>query len=165
MHSSKKNTKIIEIRPKNYTNSLYSKLSDINNLDYRLISTDVVETQNQSFGDINLDAEIEKGFISFILLAVTMGFLALLTPCVFPMIPITVSFFTHQGESPFFFSDMCGERGFNGQRRTVVEPDHTDRQIFNRIGFVIPIRPGTGRLSWFVTHIGIRAADGADWLR
>lgn len=51
----KKGTKIIEIRPKNYTNSLYSKLSDINNLDYRLISTDVVETQNQSFGDINLD--------------------------------------------------------------------------------------------------------------
>ena len=27
-----------------------------------------------------------------------MGFLALLTPCVFPMIPITVSYFTHQGE-------------------------------------------------------------------
>ena len=27
-----------------------------------------------------------------------MGFLALLTPCVFPMIPITVSFFTKQGE-------------------------------------------------------------------
>ena len=50
------------------------------------------------FGDINLDAEIEKGFISFIVLSITMGFLALLTPCVFPMIPITVSFFTHQGE-------------------------------------------------------------------
>ena len=28
-----------------------------------------------------------------------MGFLALLTPCVFPMIPITVSFFTQQGET------------------------------------------------------------------
>jgi len=27
-----------------------------------------------------------------------MGFLALLTPCVFPMIPITISFFTKLGE-------------------------------------------------------------------
>jgi thiol:disulfide interchange protein DsbD len=41
---------------------------------------------------------IEKGFWSFAWLAITMGLLALLTPCVFPMIPITVSFFTAQGE-------------------------------------------------------------------
>ena len=27
-----------------------------------------------------------------------MAFLSLLTPCVFPMIPITVSYFIHQGE-------------------------------------------------------------------
>ena len=49
-------------------------------------------------GNINLDAAIEQGFFSFVLLAISMGFLALLTPCVFPMIPITVSYFTHQGE-------------------------------------------------------------------
>ncbi len=48
---------------------------------------------------ISLDNAIAKGFWSFILLAATMGFLALLTPCVFPMIPITVSFFTQQGET------------------------------------------------------------------
>ncbi len=46
-----------------------------------------------------LDEAIEKGFFSFILLAFSMGLLALLTPCVFPMIPITVSYFTTQGES------------------------------------------------------------------
>ena len=49
-------------------------------------------------GNINLEAAIDQGFFSFVLLAISMGFLALLTPCVFPMIPITVSFFTHQGE-------------------------------------------------------------------
>lgn len=49
-------------------------------------------------GNIDLQAAINKGFWSFILLSLSMGFLALLTPCVFPMIPITVSFFTHQGE-------------------------------------------------------------------
>ena len=48
--------------------------------------------------DINLNRTIEEGFISFFLLSLTMGFLALLTPCVFPMIPITVSFFTKKGE-------------------------------------------------------------------
>lgn len=49
-------------------------------------------------GNIDLEAVISQGFWSFVLLAFTMGFLALLTPCVFPMIPITVSYFTHQGE-------------------------------------------------------------------
>lgn len=49
-------------------------------------------------GNIDLDAAISAGFFPFILLAISMGFLALLTPCVFPMIPITVSFFTKQGE-------------------------------------------------------------------
>jgi thiol:disulfide interchange protein DsbD len=45
-----------------------------------------------------LDEAIREGLFSFILFAMGMGFLALLTPCVFPMIPITVSFFTKIGE-------------------------------------------------------------------
>ena len=49
-------------------------------------------------GNIDLEAAISQGFWPFIILAFSMGFLALLTPCVFPMIPITVSYFTHQGE-------------------------------------------------------------------
>ena len=58
-------------------------------------------------GDGNeLDEVIEEGLFSFIIFALGMGFLALLTPCVFPMIPITVSFFTKMGEkensSPIF---------------------------------------------------------------
>lgn len=49
-------------------------------------------------------AEIERqkknGLFSFILFAFLAGFAALLTPCVFPMIPITVSFFAkHKEES------------------------------------------------------------------
>ena len=46
----------------------------------------------------SLQDAIDSGFFSFILLSFGMGLLALLTPCVFPMIPITVSFFTKQGE-------------------------------------------------------------------
>ena len=46
-----------------------------------------------------LEDALKGGFWSFIGLAVIAGFLALLTPCVFPMIPVTVAFFTKQGES------------------------------------------------------------------
>ncbi|MBC8196670.1 MAG: thioredoxin family protein [Candidatus Marinimicrobia bacterium] len=56
------------------------------------------ETENTANTSM-VDEAISEGFGSFILLAISMGFLALLTPCVFPMIPITVSFFTKMGES------------------------------------------------------------------
>ena len=63
------------------------------------IVKDGSDTKLTGSGSEVLDEAIEKGFFSFILLAISMGLLSLLTPCVFPMIPITVSFFTHQGES------------------------------------------------------------------
>lgn len=40
------------------------------------------------------------GIFSFLWIALAAGFAALLTPCVFPMIPLTVSFFTKQKEGP-----------------------------------------------------------------
>ena len=40
----------------------------------------------------------DRALIPFIILAMTAGFASLLTPCVFPMIPITVSFFLKQSE-------------------------------------------------------------------
>ena len=46
----------------------------------------------------DLEKETDKGLIPFIIFSLGMGFLALLTPCVFPMIPITISFFTKLGE-------------------------------------------------------------------
>ncbi|MCX6184005.1 MAG: protein-disulfide reductase DsbD family protein, partial [Flavobacterium sp.] len=41
-----------------------------------------------------------KGWLSIFILAFLGGFAALLTPCVFPMIPMTVSFFTKQSKTP-----------------------------------------------------------------
>lgn len=41
----------------------------------------------------------DQGLFGFILTAVGFGFVSLLTPCVFPMVPITVSFFLKQSES------------------------------------------------------------------
>ena len=45
------------------------------------------------------DRPQDKGLIPFLLLAFGWGFVSLLTPCVFPMVPITVSFFLKQNES------------------------------------------------------------------
>ena len=39
-----------------------------------------------------------NGFLSFIWIALTAGFASLLTPCVFPMIPLTISFFSKESE-------------------------------------------------------------------
>lgn len=41
----------------------------------------------------------QKGILSIFLLSFASGFLALLTPCVFPMIPMTVSYFTKQSKN------------------------------------------------------------------
>jgi thiol:disulfide interchange protein len=51
-----------------------------------------VDTQDE------IAAEKRKGLFNFFFYAMGIGFLALLTPCVFPMIPITVSFFTKRNE-------------------------------------------------------------------
>ncbi|MBF0288796.1 MAG: thioredoxin family protein [SAR324 cluster bacterium] len=49
----------------------------------------------------SLAGMMDDGFWQFIGLAVFSGFLALLTPCVFPMIPITVAFFTKQESASY----------------------------------------------------------------
>lgn len=53
-------------------------------------------TQNQNPTETS---DSEESLLAFLGLAFLTGFLALLTPCVFPMIPMTVSFFTKQSKS------------------------------------------------------------------
>jgi len=45
------------------------------------------------------EKEDDKGIFSIFFIAFLSGFAALLTPCVFPMIPMTVSFFTKQSKN------------------------------------------------------------------
>ncbi|MEX6626377.1 protein-disulfide reductase DsbD family protein [Tenacibaculum salmonis] len=47
----------------------------------------------------NTNKKDKKGMIAIFFIAFLSGFAALLTPCVFPMIPMTVSFFTKQSKS------------------------------------------------------------------
>lgn len=50
--------------------------------------------------DITPKKEKDRGLLTIFFLAFLGGFAALLTPCVFPMIPMTVSFFTKQSKNP-----------------------------------------------------------------
>ncbi|MEO6347153.1 MAG: cytochrome c biogenesis protein CcdA [Aquaticitalea sp.] len=69
-------------------------------------SNGTVKNQNQSDSD-KVVSEIKKeekqsdnkGLFAIFFIAFLSGFAALLTPCVFPMIPMTVSFFTKQSKT------------------------------------------------------------------
>jgi len=72
----------------NHTNSTISKNQEEIKVDFKL--TDALDNENRESKD-------SLWFVFFI--AFGGGFLALLTPCVFPMIPMTVSFFTKQSKT------------------------------------------------------------------
>ena len=55
--------------------------------------------ENFDFDKESILAIADNNISSFLIIAMSMGFLALLTPCVFPMIPITISFFMHRSEN------------------------------------------------------------------
>ena len=56
--------------------------------------TPVIVTENQFDGEDESDS-----MLAFFLIAVLFGILAILTPCVFPMIPMTISFFLQKSSS------------------------------------------------------------------
>jgi len=58
-------------------------------------NANVTPGPTDEFGDQIKHAQ-DSGILPYILFAFGMGLLSLLTPCVFPMIPITVSFFSKQ---------------------------------------------------------------------
>ena len=66
----------------------------------RLVTVTADDVGSNSQPPISAPVPAQQPFGSFLALAAAMGALSLLTPCVFPMIPITVSYFTgHSGET------------------------------------------------------------------
>ncbi|MBW3469246.1 protein-disulfide reductase DsbD family protein [Arthrospiribacter ruber] len=57
------------------------------------------ENQDSGRSFIDLEEEDQAGLIGFMIVAFLAGLAALLTPCVFPMIPMTVTFFTGRSKS------------------------------------------------------------------
>ena len=66
-----------------------------NPLEQAIRAPDTQLSQDSSRSNSGYDEDI----FSFIWIAILAGFAALLTPCVFPMIPLTVSYFAKQEES------------------------------------------------------------------
>ena len=69
-----------------------------------------IKSVSQDFNEDLLAFEEEKSLLSFILFSFFAGFLAILTPCVFPMIPLTVSYFANKknNKKPFLDAFVFG---------------------------------------------------------
>ena len=65
-----------------------------------------IEGNPEGIGKATASINANRNLWQFALLAFLAGLAALLTPCVFPMIPMTVTFFTHQGEGQAFRKAM-----------------------------------------------------------
>ncbi len=69
-------------------------------IDYTETEVDPTEKEeNLAEPDLGDEPEEEKSLWGIFLLCLGGGFAALLTPCVFPMVPMTVSFFTKQSKT------------------------------------------------------------------
>ena len=96
---------------------LMFNLSGISNLnktvfDYNSVKSELVINFNNkeliSSGHDISSSYISNNYLNLFILGFLGGVLALLTPCVFPMIPLTVSFFSSKGSSGKFLSVMYG---------------------------------------------------------
>jgi thiol:disulfide interchange protein len=62
-------------------------------------SSQVIEAVPENKAVESVASDSDRGLFSIFFIAFFSGFAALLTPCVFPMIPMTVSFFTKQSKN------------------------------------------------------------------
>ncbi|RAR49030.1 protein-disulfide reductase DsbD family protein [Flavobacterium lacus] len=74
------------------------EMNDSLNADSRLIVKDEGAPMSELINPKQQKQEEKKGLWTIFIIAFFSGFAALLTPCVFPMIPMTVSYFTKQSK-------------------------------------------------------------------
>lgn len=80
---------------------LPTQITDTAKKEINTIKQKAIETSKQEVKSTTapVQEEEQKGLFTIFFLAFLSGFAALLTPCVFPMIPMTVSFFTKQSKT------------------------------------------------------------------
>ena len=89
------------------SNSSLELLEDSNILLYGYKPEEVIAYKNKSESEVSASTTIKsKTLFSIFGLGFIGGLLALLTPCVFPMIPLTVSFFTKQNDKKGVYSAL-----------------------------------------------------------
>lgn len=84
--------------------------------------------------------EDKKGLLSFFIISFLAGLAALLTPCVFPMIPMTVSFFMH------------GEESKAKAKRNAIFYGISIIGIYTIIGSLVAVLLGPGTANALSTH-------------
>ncbi len=82
----------------------------------------------------------KSSLITFFLLAFVGGLLAILTPCVFPMIPMTVSFFMHSGDNKAKSKFQASVFGLS----IIV--------IYTVVGTAVAVAFGPSFANWLSTH-------------
>ncbi len=75
-----------------------STISGVNIIEPEMLSDEIINALDKNCGSSNNTTE-KLSFWGIFIAGFIGGLLALLTPCVFPMIPLTVSFFTKQSKS------------------------------------------------------------------
>ncbi|MCP2025828.1 thiol:disulfide interchange protein DsbD [Flavobacterium sp. HSC-32F16] len=86
---------VIPVEPNTAISDSTIKEEDTASLKLKQESIENITVSN----DLKAEHEPEKGLWGIFFIAFLSGFAALLTPCVFPMIPMTVSFFTKQSQN------------------------------------------------------------------
>ena len=107
--------------------------------DYEAIFKIKAEQKNANIASATSNEE-KGGLLSFFIFAFIGGLLALLTPCVFPMIPMTVSFFTH------------GQEGGRTNKLPAVVFGLSIILIYTLIGTLVAALVGPGFANWLSTH-------------
>ncbi|MFL2637104.1 MAG: cytochrome c biogenesis protein CcdA [Flavobacteriaceae bacterium] len=89
-----------------------NQLQSVNSFDYSSIESDLkLDLGNYELIKNEYVSENSSSFsrrLNILILGLLGGFLALLTPCVFPMIPLTVSFFSTKNEKAKLYSTSYG---------------------------------------------------------
>jgi len=88
------------------------QITNKSSFDYSTVSSSLnLDLKNSELLMTEYENEISNNFsrrINILILGLLGGFLALLTPCVFPMIPLTVSFFSTKNEKAKLYSSSYG---------------------------------------------------------
>lgn len=106
-------------------------------------------TESQS----EIEAAKKAGILSFLWFAMTAGAAALLTPCVFPMVPITVSFFTKR-------SEKASSKGLRDSFVYALGIVGT----FTALGFILSLLLGSTGISDFATNPWVNLVIAAVFL-
>jgi len=95
---------------------------------------------HQSKIDVLITEEKDKSLWGFFWIAFFSGLIAILTPCVFPMIPMTVSFFMHSSKSKVKAKFQAGVYGFS----III--------IYTLVGTLLAVLLGPEFANWSSTH-------------